>query len=232
MTGCINCGSDHPLYSCQPTEPVNTAEPEPKKLTTKEATKLVIDRVVGWYATHEIVHETADRWLLKKPGGTNEDWAEVASLAMGTLLVHGDHDPMLFGNMTDCRRPENVVHWMARQAPNDDYFVSKARRALGLNADAFIWNESIEAFCEELQDLIAEEEDEDRRAELQEILEDATESEDHDVKELQQDVYGLSGFDSESVPDGQVISSRMIHAWAIICRLSALLKARETDGAT
>lgn len=39
-------------------------------------------------------------------------------------------------------------------------------------------------------------------------------------------------FESEWVPTGRVISARMIHAWAIIRRLSTLLKAREQADAS
>lgn len=237
-TGCMNCGSDHPMYSCINPEEEKKVEPEPpKKLTTEETKKLVMERVVTWYAEHQIVRETENSWLLKKPG-TNEDWAEVVSLAAGTLLVHGDHDPVMFGNMTDCRRPENVVHWMARERPDDEYFVQKARRVLGHNADELIWDQTIERFREELEEMVAEARSADPgdstwRETLEEVLEDANDSsDDEDIRRLQDDITSCPRFDSEWMPTGRVISSRMIHAWAIIRRLSTLLKAREQADVT
>lgn len=62
-TGCMNCGSDHPMYSCLG---LLALEPEPpKKLTTEESRKLVIAQVVSWYADHQIVRETENSWLLE-----------------------------------------------------------------------------------------------------------------------------------------------------------------------
>lgn len=200
-------------------------------MTTDEETKDATERAVGWYAQHQIVSESADRWMLRKPGTSNM-WAEIAVLAKGTLLVHGDTDPVLFGHMTDCRRPENAVHWMARSAPDDHYFVQKAGIAMGCAASAVIWTPSIKCFREELSVMIDELHREHGsehplKQELEDILARARDDED-DISSLQKDVYDC-GVEGEDVPKGRVISQTMICAWAAIRRLSTLLKAREAE---
>lgn len=217
---------------------------------TEEETKAAIERATGWYAEHQIVpyappvHHLAnqcDRWLIKKPG-TNNYWAEVAVLARGTLLVHGDGgDPVLFGHYRDATNPASTVHWMNRARPDDGYFMEKVRIAMGSGADATIWHPSIDQFCEELEAYIAEcvpggehdpddmrEPDKARRelAELKEILSDAKErGTDDDVRDFRTEVYNVTG-DSEMLPEGRVISQNMIFAWVVIRRLSALLKEK------
>ena len=208
-------------------------------MTTDEETQDAVERAIGWYAEHQIVSESADRWMLRKPGTSNM-WAEIAVLAKGTLLVHGDTDPVLFGHMTDCRRPENAVHWMARSAPDDHYFVQKAGIAMGCAASAVIWTPSIKRFREELSEMIADldQDHHDHRQnrrykkELEDVLEVALGSDEHEIPSLQGAVYDTAGCDGEDIPKGRVISQTMICAWAIIRRLSALLKEREAAAAT
>ena len=61
--------------------------------TSAQDTEARMQQAQNDYAKHVIVQSSADRWKLKRPG-TGDLWAEVAVLAKGTLLVHGDRDPM------------------------------------------------------------------------------------------------------------------------------------------
>jgi len=191
---------------------------------TEKQTSSAITLAEKTYSKHTITDETVDRWRLSAPD-TFGFWAEVVVLSNGTLLVHGDTDPVLFGPMIDCRRPENAVHWMARSSPDDSYFIGKASRAMGAAAAATIWRPSIDAFAENLEVFIEDMDEEDDRGPLEDMLYEARRSEDSDVEGLQRAFTDATDADYE--PRGHVISSTMIFAWAIIQRLSSLLKARE-----
>lgn len=195
--------------------------------TSAQDTEALMQQAKNDYAEHVIVQSSADRWKLKRPG-TGDLWAEVAVLAKGTLLVHGDRDPILFGHLSNYEHPEEVVHWMARPRPDTGYFVEKASIAMGYT-EGIIWRPSMKCFLEELHAAIDEldEEGHERREALQEIVLRTTDLEDEDddflIEGFKLDIYNTVPYDIEGMPKGRVISNRMVHAWAIIQRLSQLL---------
>lgn len=182
-----------------------------------------MEDIASWYKDHQVVREGEGRWLLKRPG-TNEEWCEVAALARGTLLVHGDHDHVLFGHNLDCECPEDLVHWMARDRPDNGYFLEKARIAMGSGSESLVYSLCIDKFQEELEDM--GDDNRDLYDELDDIRSDANSSSVEDIPFLQREIMELSSYENDGVPEGRVVSTRMIHAWAILNRLSALLKEK------
>lgn len=201
--------------------------------TSAQDTEALMQRAKNDYAEHVIVQSSADRWKLKRPG-TGDLWAEVAVLAKGTLLVHGDRDPILFGHLADYDRPSDVVHWMARPRPDTGNFVVKASVAMGMT-EGLIWRPSMKLFLEELHAVIdgLDEEEHEHREALQEIVLQTTDMENEDddylIEGFKLDIYNTAPYDIDGMPKGRVISHRMVHAWAIIQRLSQLLKEQPLD---
>lgn len=196
------------------------------------------------FAKHQIAKASEDRWLVRQPG-TSAFWFEVVSLAGGMMLVHGDIDAVLFGryypgeNMTEEQAAIEKIHWMAsRTRPDDCYFVEKAKIGTGSGSDGILFTKDEDVFREEIRDLIKQESegevDEDgevdsRKRERREALEDALHSVGSSThEEVQRAIYDALEGDAESVPEGKIVSSTMVHIHAALQRLAELLISVES----
>lgn len=222
-----------------------------KDMTTEAETQLAMKAVTAAYAKHTIEEASPGRWLLTDGTavsppmrGWNTRWAEVVVLAAGTLLVHGDGmDPVMFGH-TYNSSAEDIVHTMACTRPDDALMIASVRTAMGRPYDVVVWEDSLRCFREELSEFIAQCVATRERAvlvdpesphALQErgrietmngLLEKSRSGSDGDVPYLRRELDAVLDTTWARTPQGRVISNQMLSAWAIVCRLSEVLKGR------
>ena len=182
------------------------------------------------FARHEIAEESEEgRWLLQDPNSSN-CWTEIICVRGGGLYVDGDIEPVVF--RYGPKHPIARVHWMGR-CPHawDTYFQEKATIGTGTRGSGSVLSTfAYRIAVADLAEYRDESESDDKKAALQEIIEDVNdETRAHDVGralyEAGHDLWELSGH------VGIVPSTRMFSVHAALQRLSRLLHAKEeADG--
>ncbi len=213
------------------------------------------------FAKHVIVSKHPGRWMIKAHG-TSMFWVEIVVLRGGHLLVHGDIDHVLFGNYhptTDA--PEDVVRWMGMKSGPVAYVREKAAIGMGdgyrlvMEYDAKQMRYEIERVREkrldELRDARAAEclddnpadecpPDEPPCGECEErFRDDAVVGACEDALECDLDAGPdaartilSDALDGEDIPDGLVVSSRLVYAHAALKRLVQLLDEEAANTVT
>lgn len=217
---------------------------EPKSYTRDRVTTMMAEAAES-FATHRVREAGHARWLIMKPhadgGWDNIFWTEIVVLEGGHLLVHGDTDCVMFGIHPEAplrggrESWRAVVRWMGcRKRPDDHYFLEKAH--IGMGGDALTEVYDPESMREDIDGLIADyrrdldDLEPEAKAEHLSVIE-ALEEERGNIGERPPDAIRESIYDviedSESLPEGTVVSTRMVYAHAALQRLVALFEEEE-----
>ena len=189
---------------------------------------------VATFAEHTIASRSEGRWVLKRNGTEGNFWCEVAALAGGFLLVHGDFDVCAWEGGS-YRAPRDLVGWIGAHGNDLGYVTEKASRALDGHE---LTEERIgEVLRHDLADLLADWEPyhgEEPSDDVREAITDAIEQADDCTYQQEFDRLIESLMD-DNVIDGEeasglgcVTTRRVIRGWAAVNRLHTLLLAEES----
>lgn len=179
------------------------------------------------------VNEKEGWWVIGRP----EDSAyrvQICVLKWGSLLVHGDIDPVMFGHFRDRRATrEAVVRWIARS--NIDYVEEKANIGMGRSMcrrehEVMLWQvedrirNTLEDYEGDIEKLSATEK---RRLIMWNEVKDMIKNE-HNPDEIDDYIYSTTS-DSEDILSGAVTEIRVLWAYYLLRKLVELIDARQVD---
>lgn len=185
------------------------------------------NQVIADFKNHQITSEILTtklgRWTLSDPNSPF-NWVEIVELAHGTILVHGDADPVLFGLYSGPDYQGSLVEWVGkRESPHDPYLAQKGSIGTQVEmldydpkvalADAEEWISMQEAFSVD--------------------FEAWDEALDHIASEALQPVEAMLEIIEDTYDTckswGKVTSYRLGRAWAALNKLNSLLDTRRKD---
>lgn len=200
-----------------------------------EAQRLLQDlkeRALAAFCEHRVTQVGPGHWVFRRLG-TGAFYVEVVALTgCGHLLVAGDIDTCAFSTFSRPREATDedlalaMLRWIGGQTSPSGYVEEKARIGLTDRGQLAQVYES-EVAREEIQGLLREEDDEDRRGVFAEALHYTDER-----QPLLTFLYEATG-DAELVSDlGMVTSPRVIWAWAAVRQLMLALVEVEAEAGT
>lgn len=183
------------------------------------------------FKTHEITSTGESRWTLKRADGGGHYWVEIACLAGGRLIVHGDIQPSVFQGHS--HEVEQLVVWIARS--NIGYLAEKAQAGIKSEeavrtydddeAEAYLLDDIREA--KERKDEFGEEHLEERLDVLRRALEAVRNGYPEEMHRIICEEIQDGWEWAYSI--GRVIAPRVYYAHAAVKRLHALLNVGEQE---
>lgn len=199
------------------------------------------ERAIEAFANHELVDNREDRWRIArrdKDGRlTNIHYAEIVSLWGGRIYVGGDIDDCVFAYYGDHPDHRSKLRWMGRCADVAYYVRQKA--SIGLSDGGKLVDEFDAQVAEDdldfhMNEMIASldptQVEEGDAQDIKEVFERAKELVHDDPHELRTYLYNeLHDSDAwEWLGElGNIVSNRVIYAWAALRRLCELLDAED-----
>jgi hypothetical protein len=211
-------------------------------MTKRDFVKERCDRTIEAFKNHELVDNREDRWRIckrEKDGTlTNVHAAEIVSLWGGRLYVGGDFDDCVFAYYGDKSDHRSKLEWMGKC--NDVAYYVRQKASMGLSDGGKL--------VDEFDDRVATEDLDYHRDELIAAL-DSSEVEEGDAqdikevferaKELMSEPHEMCVYLYEELHDsdawewlgtiGNIVSYRVVYAWAAVRRLCELLDEKEAD---
>lgn len=217
-------------------------------MSKRDFVKERCDRAIETFKDHELVDNREDRWRIckrEKDGKfTNVHAAEIVSLWGGRLYVGGDIDDCVFAYYSDHPDHLSKLRWMGR-CKDVSYYV-RQKASLGLTDggklvdeyDAQVAEDDLNYYLERELERInentaTEEECQDDQATMRHIFEQAqgmVNEDPHDLRHyLYKELQALGDTDAwEWVGElGNIVSHRVIYAWAALRRLCELLDEKD-----
>lgn len=209
------------------------------------------ERAIEAFKDHEIVDDREDRWRIAKRDKdgrlTNIHHAEIVSLWGGRLYVGGDIDDCVFAYYGDHPDHRSKLRWMGCCKDVSYYVRQKAQMGLTDNGqlvdefDAQVAEDDLDYYLKQELERINEnaatdEEREDDEKRMRSVFEHAKEMVHDDPHELRTYLYNeLNDVDAWEWLGGlgNIVSHRVIYAWAALRRLCELLDElhpQNTDG--
>lgn len=199
------------------------------------------ERAIEAFANHELVDNREDRWRIArrdKDGRlTNIHYAEIVSLWGGRIYVGGDIDDCVFAYYGDHPDHRSKLRWMGRC--NDVGYYVRQKASIGLSDGGKLVDEFDAQVAEDdldfhMNEMIASldptQVEEGDAQDIKEVFERAKELVHDDPHELRTYLYNeLHDSDAwEWLGElGNIVSHRVIYAWAALRRLCELLDAED-----
>lgn len=169
------------------------------------------------FSNHEITHKGLDRWRCRNPE-KSEHWFEVAILANGTLIVHGDISTAVFGRFSGAEY--KLLDWVAGMHDSLGYAREKISIGMGAPLGEEYDPEAARHDLKALAQVCAEEYEEDGEYELERLLEDIEPF--NNRSNLLDDIYHATGTMHDTI--GMRTTQRVVYAVYAVKKLVELLK--------